>query len=133
MTGCVNLEGNISLVLSERPSSNDFTVSLINYNCNETLDISDSQIDLKPDYKDSKCDKINTQINNNPNSLSLSISSSLGSNCGKSISTGIIIAIVFGAVGVSIIVALTIYGLLKLRKKRTMDRLKSVENEMQMR
>ena len=82
VSGCVSLNGEIDLQFDERPSSDgNYSLQLISYNCSQKINISDSQIKLTPNYKDSKCDSIKQQINNQQNSLSISISSTLNKNC----------------------------------------------------
>jgi hypothetical protein len=70
------------LNLNERPSSSgNISFVLISYNCSSSPNITDSQIKLKANYADSKCDQIKKSQNINKNSLSVSISSTLNKNC----------------------------------------------------
>ena len=80
-SGCVSLDGNIILVIENQPPNGTEVYQLFSYNCSQTLSVSDSQITLSTNYKDSKCDNIVSSLNNNPNSLSVSVSSTLRSNC----------------------------------------------------
>ena len=124
VNGCLSLHGNISVVLNEKPTSSNYSLVLINYNCTDTLVVSDSQINLKTEFQSSKCDKISSQLNNQPNSLSLTVSTNFG-KCnsfstiffiskfilikGGGISKGAIFGIVFGILGGTILIILIIY------------------------
>ena len=81
VTGCVSLNGNLSLILNDQPVSDNFSIVLISYNCSDTLNISDSQLQISTTYKNSQCDQVSSKINNQQNSLSVTISSQLNSNC----------------------------------------------------
>ena len=82
VNGCVSLDGQIDLLVNERPSSNqDFEFELFSYNCSQTVQISDSQIKISSNYSNSNCDVTSKRINNQQNSLSVSLSSSLNKNC----------------------------------------------------
>ena len=84
VNGCVSLNGNIDLILDERPSNNqDFEIDLISYNCSTLLTLSDSQVRLETNYPNDQCDSISKKLKNQPNTLSISISTSLNKNCGK--------------------------------------------------
>ena len=87
VNGCVSLNGDIEIVLDERPiSDGDVSYNLISYNCSQQIKLSDSQVKLKTNYKDSQCDSISQKISNQQNTLSVSISSTLNKNCGGKIS-----------------------------------------------
>jgi hypothetical protein len=129
VTGCVSINGNISLVLNQQVTNGNETFSLISYNCNENLSISDTQIVVDPKYQNSQCDTIKTQINNNQNSLSVSISST-SNKCGKKISSGAILGIIFAVIGVALIIVVIISVLLYQRRRNTKKMVKTVDNEM---
>ena len=78
VNGCLSLNGNLSVILNEKPQDSNISIVLFNYNCTDTLNISDSQVTLKTDFQKSKCDKISSQLNNQPNTLLLTISSNSG-------------------------------------------------------
>eukprot|EP01091_Cochliopodium_minus_P003239 TRINITY_DN1307_c0_g1_i1.p1 TRINITY_DN1307_c0_g1~~TRINITY_DN1307_c0_g1_i1.p1 ORF type:complete len:397 (-),score=80.29 TRINITY_DN1307_c0_g1_i1:127-1317(-) len=105
VNGCVTLNGNISLVLEQKPQNGNTSILLLNYNCTQTLNFSSSQFTVKPTYRNNKCDRIGSTLNSKQNTLSVSLSSTLGSNC-KGLSTGAIVGIVIGAVGGSILIIL---------------------------
>ena len=82
ISGCVSLDGNLELVLEERPSKNEnITVNLISYQCPQKTNLADSQIKLTTNYKDNNCDFYSKNLKNEPNTLSVSISSTLNQNC----------------------------------------------------
>ena len=84
VTGCVSLNGNLSLLLNERPlNENSVEYQLISYNCTQTISISDSQVDLVTNYNQSNCDTTSKLLNNRPNSLSVSLSTTLNNKCGS--------------------------------------------------
>ena len=84
VNGCISLNGNIDLVLDERPSSNQqVEIDLISYNCNTLPSLSESQVRLQTNYPNNQCDSVTRNINNQPNTLSVSLSSTLNKNCRK--------------------------------------------------
>eukprot|EP01091_Cochliopodium_minus_P012268 TRINITY_DN3685_c0_g2_i4.p1 TRINITY_DN3685_c0_g2~~TRINITY_DN3685_c0_g2_i4.p1 ORF type:complete len:574 (+),score=115.42 TRINITY_DN3685_c0_g2_i4:459-2180(+) len=124
VTGCITLNGNISLTLEKRPERGTTKIVLINYNTNCSLPINfkrdvqtiqTSKFSVKPTYVNNKCDKISSTLNNQQGTLSLSLSASLNGNC-SGISTGAIIGIVLGVVEGSLIVV--ILGLIFFWKRR---------------
>ena len=83
VSGCVSLEGNVDLVLDDRPSRDqNISFSLISYNCSQQAQIDESRVTLSAVYPKSICDSVKKQLNNQPNSLSVSISINLNKNCG---------------------------------------------------
>ena len=70
VNGCVNLNGEIDLVLNERPSSDQtIDLPLFSYNCTQNVQLTDSQVKVSTNYQDSKCDVTSKRINNQQNSL----------------------------------------------------------------
>ena len=130
VTGCVTINGNISLILNQEISNGNETFALISYNCSENINISNSQVVVDANYENSKCDSIISQVNNNQNSLSVSISSIKGKNCGKKISSGVIIGIIFGVVGVGLVVVAIISVILYRRRREINKMISTVGNEM---
>ena len=121
VNGCVTLNGNFDLVLSERPTKNqNVSLNLISYNCSQQASISDSQIKVSTNYNDSKCDSVVGSINNQPNTLSISLSATLNKNC-KGISKGAIIGIVVGTIFGTLVIIL-IAGLIYWRRDIEFDK-----------
>eukprot|EP01091_Cochliopodium_minus_P013884 TRINITY_DN4585_c0_g4_i1.p1 TRINITY_DN4585_c0_g4~~TRINITY_DN4585_c0_g4_i1.p1 ORF type:complete len:572 (+),score=112.42 TRINITY_DN4585_c0_g4_i1:2-1717(+) len=129
VTGCVSLNGNISLVLDEKPQSGIVNVSLISYNCTQKVNVTNNQFSVTPTYKNNQCDKVGSSINNQQNSLSVSISSSVNANC-NGISTGVIIAIVLSIVGSSVLVVAFISFIMYRRRTLMEKQISIVGTEM---
>ena len=79
VTGCINISGNINLTFYNR-ETNQLDLGLINFNCSQNP-ISDSQLKVIGNYKNSKCDSFKAAFRVQENSLSASITPSLNSLC----------------------------------------------------
>ena len=107
---CVSLNGSLQILLNDRPNEGNSSFQLLSYNCSQSLNVSDSQIQVVSNYQNSECDKVNSYLNTQPNSLSISLSSSLDQNCKKKKNNlPIILGVVFGILGGSLIVFSAIY------------------------
>ena len=83
VSGCANFKGNFQIVLDQQPQDGNTSIILVSYNCTQQVGLSNSQVTISANYKDSNCDQIKSNVNDNPNTLSLSLSSSLNSKCKK--------------------------------------------------
>ena len=117
----------IDIVLNQEFNDGDFT--LFKYNCSRSLQVNDSQIEVKTNYESKSCDKYSSSVVNSPNTLSVSLKRISG--CKGVLTSGQIVGIVFGIIGASLVVGLVIGIFLKLRKDEFQDKINIVENEMQ--
>ena len=83
VSGCATFEGNIQIILDQQPQDGNTSIILVSYNCTQQVGLSNSQVTITANYKDSNCDQIKSNVNDKPNTLSLSLSSSLNSKCKK--------------------------------------------------
>eukprot|EP01091_Cochliopodium_minus_P004626 TRINITY_DN1451_c1_g1_i6.p1 TRINITY_DN1451_c1_g1~~TRINITY_DN1451_c1_g1_i6.p1 ORF type:complete len:930 (-),score=162.17 TRINITY_DN1451_c1_g1_i6:271-3060(-) len=91
VTGCVSINGTITLVLDAKPQQNS-TYQIISYTCQQPVKLNDNQIEIIKNYKNSKCDKYNSNPSSTISTLSVSLSSADG--CGKNL--GLIIGLSVG-------------------------------------
>ena len=118
--GCVQINGTVSLNLQTQPQQGNSTFQIISYSCSQIANVSNSQIQINPNYKNSNCDSINSQTINNPDSISVTISSQLGNKCGGT-SKGLIIGLAVGIpCGVILILSLAI-GISQYKRKQKFD------------
>eukprot|EP01091_Cochliopodium_minus_P011382 TRINITY_DN3200_c0_g1_i7.p1 TRINITY_DN3200_c0_g1~~TRINITY_DN3200_c0_g1_i7.p1 ORF type:complete len:674 (-),score=131.70 TRINITY_DN3200_c0_g1_i7:31-2052(-) len=120
VTGCVSLNGNLSLILNERPQNGNISIQLVTYNCTQQLTFNQSQFSITPKYKNNKCDNIKSTLSNQQNTLSVSLSSTLGSNCKTNI--GLIIGL---CVGIPVFLLFLITLIILVLKARTRRQMKS--------
>eukprot|EP01091_Cochliopodium_minus_P014253 TRINITY_DN4803_c0_g3_i1.p1 TRINITY_DN4803_c0_g3~~TRINITY_DN4803_c0_g3_i1.p1 ORF type:complete len:392 (+),score=79.15 TRINITY_DN4803_c0_g3_i1:413-1588(+) len=125
VSGCINLGGNITLILEERPqisSTND--ILLFKYNCSQTtIILAQSQFKVESTYKKKECDKIGTNLLNQQNSLSVSLSTTLNSNCKPKL--GLIIGLSVGVPLFLLLVSAVVVLLIRFHSKNESERIVS--------
>ena len=129
VSGCVQINGTISLNLQTQPQQGNSTFQIISYSCSQIANISNSQIQLNPNYKNSNCDSINSQTINNPDSVSVVLSSQLGNKCGG-VPLGLIIGLSVGIPCVAITGGILIAVYLYKRKRNFKNNLAQMGNQM---
>jgi preprotein translocase subunit SecF len=130
VNGCVELNGKIEMTLESQ--QNETTIDLINYNCTEKPNFSDSQIQIKTVYNNSECDQVSSKSTVSFNTLSVALNSVYicGNKKGGGLEKKYIFAIVFSVFGALILVALVVLFLKYNRKLFFEKRLKMIEKEI---
>ena len=129
VSGCVEINGNISLNLQTQPQQGTTNLQVMSYNGTQQVNISSSQIQVIPNYNGSSCDTINSQTINQPNSLAVPLTSTLGNKCSGSSNLGLIIGLSVGIPCILIAFISVVIVVLKFNQRRKMKRVK-IENEM---
>ena len=120
VSGCVVIDGKIELDLKERPTQNVETYEIISYSCDKAADVSNDQIVVVPEYKQSECDEIKAQTSSTANSISVSLSSTFNKNCSKrkGLSTGALVGIIVGATFGALLIGALIWLVIWKETKR---------------
>jgi hypothetical protein len=121
--GCVQINGTVSLNLQTQPQQGNSTFQIISYSCSQVANVTNSQIQIQPNYNGSNCDSINSQTINNQNSASVVLSSQLGNKCGGT-NKGLIIGLAVGIPIALILVVILLIAILKQRQNQTMKQAK---------
>ena len=128
-SGCVSLNGNISLNLETQPQQGTKNLQIISYNCSQQVNISSSQIQVIPNYNSSSCDTINSQPLNQQGSLGVSITSILGNKCNEGKNIGLIVGL---AIGTPVLAAIVVTLLVAYFRKKQERKARETVREMEM-
>jgi hypothetical protein len=114
ISGELNIEGQIIINLESRPNQTD--ISFLLFNHNGTAHVSDSNLKVTTNYKDSKCDKIDSSVSNLPNSLFVQLTTDFGANCVNRL--GIILGLSLGVPLFLIVLITFIFFILRRKMKK---------------
>lgn len=132
VSGCVSIQGNITVVLDQIPTQAPSSYNLINYSCDQKADLSNSQVQIQSNTKQKNCEKLTSQTVDSGNSISVSISFS-NKDCSLSRSTVLGLAIGLG-LGIPLLLgvgfAFIIFYLRRRQSKNASHHVKKYEEEM---
>eukprot|EP01091_Cochliopodium_minus_P001252 TRINITY_DN11115_c0_g1_i1.p2 TRINITY_DN11115_c0_g1~~TRINITY_DN11115_c0_g1_i1.p2 ORF type:complete len:128 (+),score=37.20 TRINITY_DN11115_c0_g1_i1:451-834(+) len=96
------------------------SVTILNYNCSQSLRVLSSQFTVKPTYSKSNCDELNYNLNNVQGSLGVVLNSNNNSKCksNKSLIIGL-------SVGIPLATAVIIVGVILIFKFLVQNQAKS--------
>ena len=125
MSGCVDLQGNVTVILESQPDEGSTLLPIISFNCPTPLNQSNYNFEVKISYQNKSCHKLSYSQNNQPNSLSLSLDVK---ECGG-VSKALIIGLSVGIPVTIIFIAIFSLYILRYKLKREADKFHREQNE----
>jgi hypothetical protein len=117
VSGCIQIDGKIDLILQTRPSSGNTTLQIISYNCSQVTTIPNNQVSLIPQYYNSQCDQVSTQTISTQDSLSVSLITSQNAKC-RGVNLGLIVGLTVGIPIGMILFVTALISFLRWKQKR---------------